>query len=528
MLRFTYWALICALGYACLLERSPIAAAPSHQAQTNSPFTLGYIAKVEIELSPEALTSLNENGRRYVRARVIVDGRSFTDVGLHLKGRSSFQPLLQKSSFTLDFGRFVQGQRFAGLRKVHLNNSLEDKSFVREWLGSAVFRAAGIPAPDVAHATVGLNGRLLGFYVLKEGFSEEFFQRVYGQACGSVYDIDAGHDVDSPMVRRKMGDCSNANGSVSEELAAAVAEPEAERRWDRLSLCLDLPEFIRFMVVEVMICHWDGYSLARNNFRMFQPAGGLTVFLPAGMDQAFANPRLDWKPHMAGLVAQAVMDTSQGKEQFSAVFRQVFAQDFSATRMSNQLARLVFALRPAMSAADYNELRREAAELCAKIAERERFLESELAKPELAIMDVPKKGLGLKGWKATDPPSKGSMREDVTEDERPALHIVAGSGTSASWRTTLRLKPGRYCFEGLVRGRNIQPLPFGKSQGAGLRIAGTFGGDERLLGTLGWQRLRTTFEVRNTEEIVELICELRAESGEVWFAKDSLMVTSAE
>jgi spore coat protein H len=458
---------------------------------------------------------------------VRADGQVLDKVGVHLKGRGSFRPLEEKPGLTLDFGRYLPAQRFHGLRKIHLNNSVEDPSFVKEWIGSELFRAAGVPAPLVSHALVKLNGRPLGLYVLKEGFAEEFFVRSFLRADGYWYDVDDGHDVDQPMNRRLVGEFWQ-NVDDLQRLALAVREPDRNERWTRLHESLDVDRFITFMAMEVMICHWDGYCLARNNFRIYQPTNRPTMFLPAGMDQLFANPLLSWQPQMAGLVAKAILDMPEGREQYSATFRKLFGEHFAVAHITNQINQLQARLRPFLSAHEFAQIREEAAELSVRILEREHYLERELNQPPIALLDVPRHGAPLGGWRPVDSPRNGTMREDLTLDWPAALHIVAGPATAGSWRTTVRLRHGRYGFEGLARVRNVAPLPFGKNQGARLRVAGVACDNPGLIGTTGWERLHGEFEVRDAEAEIELVCELRADGGEVWFAKDSLAVTLKE
>ena len=110
----------------------------------------------------------------------------------------------------------------------------------------------------------------------------------------------------------------------------------------------------------------------------------------------------------------------------------------------------------------------------------------------------------------------------LKSEGRQFLGIRAGKPGSASWRTTITLPPGRYRFSGLIRTEKAAPLPFGKQQGAALRINGQIADLPGLLGTTEWTLRQADFEVTAASEKVELICELRASRGEAWFDADSL------
>src|SRR5439155_13322108 len=227
-------------------------------------FTQSAVVRIRIELQQQNLLALREDPRRYVRSTIRSDGKAYRDVGVHLKGSTgSFRGVDDKPGLTLDFGRFNPDQKFHDLRKIHLNNSVEDPSYVNEQIGSELFRAAGVPTPRVTHALVELNGRRLGLYVLKEGFTEDFLSLYFRRVDGKLYDTDWGHDVNKRM-KRLSGRGPDDEQRDLRVLTEAALEPELGRRWQRLAEALDVDRFLTFMTLEVMICHRDGYSLARN------------------------------------------------------------------------------------------------------------------------------------------------------------------------------------------------------------------------------------------------------------------------
>ncbi len=90
-----------------------------------------------------------------------------------------------------------------------------------------------------------------------------------------------------------------------------------------------MDHFVAFMAMEVMLGHRDGYCLARNNYRVYHDLdSGKMVFFPHGMDQLFGNPDAPWQPHMAGLVAKAVMETTEGNRRYRASFASLLTNIF--------------------------------------------------------------------------------------------------------------------------------------------------------------------------------------------------------
>jgi hypothetical protein len=75
-----------------------------------------------------------------------------------------------------------------------------------------------------------------------------------------------------------------------------------------------------------------------------------------------------------------------------------------------------------------------------------------------------------------------------------------------------------------VRVAGVEPLPFGAHSGARLRVGGGVQVTVSLTGDSLWQDLATDFEVGQPLAKVELICELRARAGEVWFDLSTMRV----
>ena len=97
----------------------------------------------------------------YVTATLRYGARRCRDIGLRIKGEASFRKLDEKPPFKLKFDEFVDDQTFRGLKRLTLNNMVEDPSFLAERMAYDVFRAAELPAPRCNSALVYVNGRLL-------------------------------------------------------------------------------------------------------------------------------------------------------------------------------------------------------------------------------------------------------------------------------------------------------------------------------------------------------------------------------
>ncbi len=487
-------------------------------------FTNGVVRRIQITIPPESLADLRANPREHIRATVR-EGSNTWAAGVHVKGSvGSFRSIDGKPSLTLSFDRLGATQRFHGLRKIHLNNSVEDPSYMNELLGNDLFREAGVPAPRVTHAIVELNERRLGLYVLKEGFTEEFLARYFRHPDGNLYDIAKdGHDVNEPLVKA-FGKGPDDRQDL-DVLAAAAQQPDLALRWKQLQATLDVEHFLSFMAMEILLGHRDGYCLARNNFRVYRDVDSNRIlFFPQGMDVLFGNPRAPLQPVMNGLVARALMETPEGRKAYRARCSFLATNVLTPKRIGSIIERTLPPLRTTLNAEELAALDKEVTSLKQRVADRLADIERQLQQTPMQPLHFENDAALVTGWQAVDVPEGGNLTQ-IRIDGKPALAVVAGPVTSASWRAKVLLPRGRYRFEGSAKTSAVAALPFGKHHGAMLRVPGLSGSrSQALLGDNPWTRLAVSFEVRDRDQEVELICELRAHAGSAWFDPASLQI----
>ena len=86
------------------------------------------IGKDEMQiLSAPVARNRNDGERPSVPATVREGNLAWTNVSIHLKGSlGSFRPVSDKPALTLNFDKLAEKQRFHGLQKISLNNSVQD------------------------------------------------------------------------------------------------------------------------------------------------------------------------------------------------------------------------------------------------------------------------------------------------------------------------------------------------------------------------------------------------------------------
>jgi hypothetical protein len=103
------------------------------------------------------------------------------------------------------------------------------------------------------------------------------------------------------------------------------------------------------------------------------------------------------------------------------------------------------------------------------------------------------------------------------------LRVRHTNDTTSTWVTRVRLPSGTYEFVGRARVPRLQTTQGNRNSGATLRTTtSVIVSSRRLQESTDWEELRCRFSIRSAEEPVELVCELRGASGEVWFDLESL------
>jgi spore coat protein H len=525
------WFLLVALGLACVLPRGVAAeqapAAKGAAEQTDALFADGRVRTFKIEIRGSALTALQKDNCAYVRATVTEEGQVFRDVGVHLKGMGSFRPLQDKPSFAVKFDKYAPDQTYCGMSKLMLNNASQDGTYLAELLGCQMFRDAGVPSPRVTHAFVEFNGRKLGLYVLVEAMNKEFLRKHFKSARGNLYEAYL-QDIDQRLDQDNGSDASQAD---VKRLLEATRVPVNSNRWARLNEVLDVDRYVSHLVVELFTSHTDGYAMNRNNYRIYhEPTSGRFVFFGHGIDWAFANTGVSIVPPESSLVTRAVLQTPEGRRMFRSrrreLFEEVFRLDVWTNRMAEAVARLKAAARDSNESRQFdncgNEMRN-------RLIARHRHIAEELRRVDPQPLPFDFNGVAcLTEWKPKKLSGKELKGEGVMDqarlDNKPALHLRIDKGdTIVSWRTKVFLPEGKYRFEALARTAQVAGLTntVERGNGAGLRASG----DRRLqqlTGDTPWTPLQHAFEVPAGGDEKELVCELRANKGEAWFALESL------
>lgn len=267
---------------------------------------------------------------------------TFNEVGVKKK---SFCGSLnsEKPCLHVDFGRFNNAnlpaiEALIGSRYLTLNNSIQDRSYIRQPLGYKLLGMAGLPHSRCNFARVFVNGTLIGqglggvnspgIYVNAEPVMKRYIERNFnGNMDGNLYELEHNDDftndrldfisVEDLSEFENKADLKFANNHIAAHGVAGAAQ------------MLDLEHFIKLHAMEFYLKHWDGYAGNTNNTYIYNDVTAVEApgvddvkfkMIPWGIDQTF-QPDRPFKLSRSGLIASLVRSDAARRAQLIAQVR---------------------------------------------------------------------------------------------------------------------------------------------------------------------------------------------------------------
>ena len=231
---------------------------------------------------------LNVSNYQHADVKITLTGKApitIKDVGVRLKGQASRYDV--KFPMKIKFDAFVKGQKFLGLKRLTLNNMVQDSSFIHEVTAYKLYRAAGVPAPRASYSQVSVDGTYYGVYLNLESIDTVFAKRWY-KSTKHIYSGPYNCDIvpGNTCYEASIGNTDRTDLAV----AGAVAALHGEEWWATINQVADMPRVIKLMATDIFMSNWDGYTDAvqNNHFVHFDDTGKFTI-IPWGLDQTFTT-----------------------------------------------------------------------------------------------------------------------------------------------------------------------------------------------------------------------------------------------
>ena len=289
----------------------------------------------------------------YVNASVTIDGVAFPEVGLRKKGFLGSQSTT-RPSLKIKLNHTDKNAGIEGLTNLTFNNNQQDVSLVSQFMGYALFNAAGSPAPRCAYAKVTVNGVNLGVYSHVETVRKSFLKRAFGNDDGTLHE---GPYVDFyegwvGSFERKTG--KDTPGRQKIQQLIEVLESDDENIEEAIGELVKLDAFYAFWAVEGLLGFWDGYSGNNNNFFIYlNPETNKFHFLPWGADSLFIkfsklkyDPRAPISVKTQGLIAHKLYQLESGRERYAQTLMDIIEKHWNEAELLAEIDRIETMVTP--------------------------------------------------------------------------------------------------------------------------------------------------------------------------------------
>jgi len=253
------------------------------------------LPRIDLQVTPAAELSLRNMPTEYAPATfTFTDAQGKVgplDVAVRRKGYAgSVRSFDQKFAFKIDINALTKGQKFFGLKKLSLNNMVQDSSAVHEWVTYQLFASQGVPAPRVGYVRVFVNGVQFGVYLSVEALDDNVYLKRNFPSTLVEYEGEYSQDL---VVGTEAGFDEDAGDDPErialKALTQALAAAPDDKVYEQVASYLHWPEVLAAMATETVLGHWDGYAVSRNNYAIHFDKDRRASLLPWGTDQTLSR-----------------------------------------------------------------------------------------------------------------------------------------------------------------------------------------------------------------------------------------------
>lgn len=241
----------------------------------------------------------NPDKKSYLPCDIVVDGELYKGVGLRAKGGTTLRQVKFKGdserySLKIKFDKYNRSYTYHGLDELVLNNTLADKTYLKEYFSYDMMRKMGVASPYTSFMKITVNGEYYGLFIGIEGMDKSFLKRNYGDDFGELYKPkDVNKHVENPDYKAYGTDLVYTTNNLDDYKGIFVAsktEPnEQDKRrlinslkildsYDNIEDCVNIENTLRYFVVHNYINNYDGYtSDILNNYQLYEKNGKLSM-----------------------------------------------------------------------------------------------------------------------------------------------------------------------------------------------------------------------------------------------------------
>jgi hypothetical protein len=238
-----------------------------------------------------------------VPATLIVDGRSYTGVGVHFRGQSSFMmvPAGHKRSLNVSLDFTDRKQALGGYRTLNLLNAHGDPSFLRAALYQHI-ASQYLPVPRVNFVRLVINGESWGVYVNTQQFNKDLTQQLFGSRAGARWKVPGNPGADGGLnylgedlaEYRKRYEIKSADDprawAALVQLTRVLDQTPPEKLERALAPLLDIEGALKFLALENALINSDGYWIRASDYSLYRDPQGRFHLIPHDTNETFQVP----------------------------------------------------------------------------------------------------------------------------------------------------------------------------------------------------------------------------------------------
>ena len=236
-----------------------------------------------------------------VVAKMIVDGKTYENVGVAFRGMSSFSHVARgnKRSFNISLDMVNDDQRIDGYKTLNLLNCNGDPSLMSSVVYSHI-AGQHIPTPKANFVQVVVNGKSWGVFDSVQQFDKKFIAENFNGSKGTRWKVSGSPNGDGGL--RYLGDDLEEYKSRFEmksndgtkawtalvQLCKTLNETPSDQLEAALDPILDIDGTLKFLALDVVLANSDGYWTRASDYNLFRDKEGKFHLIPHDMNEAFA------------------------------------------------------------------------------------------------------------------------------------------------------------------------------------------------------------------------------------------------
>jgi hypothetical protein len=235
-----------------------------------------------------------------VPATLVVDGKTYKDVGTAFRGASSFMMVPEglKHSINVSVDAWTKDQNLLGFRSLNLLNSNGDPSHLRALLYLMVAREY-IPAARANLVRVALNGESWGIYTNVEQVNKDFVTTWFKTEAGARFKVPGspggrggleywGDDIAAYKTTfeiKSKDDPKDWQALVN--LTKVLNQTPVDQLEAALRPILNIDGALRFLALDNTLVNTDGYWTRASDYNIYRDTKGVFHILPHDTNETF-------------------------------------------------------------------------------------------------------------------------------------------------------------------------------------------------------------------------------------------------